>query len=298
MADFSKYNYQRLRKGLRKRKNRISLILKKNSWACMRKLLGYGPPKSYLFVFGCQRSGTTFLQSLFQSDLKCAVFKEFSEITIDRNKSVLKPLKKLKEYFSGLNVEYVVAKPLFESDRMDEILTEIPHSYGLWMYRDYRDVVNSMKEKWGSDFFNISREVEYDGDGWRLESEIRRIEKQASLVVNEDVDFVDECYSRYWLMRNKVIFSSNYIESERLTMCGYDQLVKDSKGYFCKVLAWIGIYPLIMQRMPKSLLSAHKEICEIRLSNTTRNECEKMQQDLESLSKRKSLPLPKRVSKY
>ena len=174
------------------------------------KRIGY--PSFYLWILGCQRSGTTLLERIFRQDLDSAVFGEFSELTIGTKRTVLKPFAEIKDILLCCNARYAVIRPLFESDRVCEILDFFQPSLGIWMFRDPLYVVNSMINKWGDDFFEISRHVETGSDGqWRLENLYVSIKKEAKELTGTDKR-IEDLYALYWLKRNE--FTTNHLLSK------------------------------------------------------------------------------------
>ena len=98
--------------------------------------LNLGHPRAVIWIFGCQRSGTTFLENIFRHDLDSAVFGEFSELTIAPRKTVLNDRDVVTRIVQFQNAKYAVIRPLFESDRAIELMDWFPNSIGVWLFRD------------------------------------------------------------------------------------------------------------------------------------------------------------------
>lgn len=183
-----------------------------------------GSPQAVIWIFGCQRSGTTFLENVFRQDLDSVVFGEFSELTIKGRKTVLTSSNSLIRIVSSKNAKYAVIRPLFESDRAIELMNLFPNSIGIWMFRDCSAVVDSMKRKWGKSFFRISSFVESDANNfWRL--------KEALTPLTESIDRlpIDELYARYWIMRNSLPFDKEMVDDPRMLFLDYNTLVHDPR---------------------------------------------------------------------
>lgn len=190
-----------------------------------------GNPEAVIWIFGCQRSGTTFLENIFRHDLDSVVFGEFSELTIAGRKTVLTSPNELVNIVSNKNAKYAVIRPLFESDRAIELMNLFPNSIGVWMFRDCPSVVDSMKRKWDKDFFNISKLVESDDENnWRLEKLL------APLNNSIDKVSIDELYAQYWMMRNSIPFEKNIIDDSRMFFLNYNTLAQYPKYTIGKIL--------------------------------------------------------------
>ncbi|MFT6443652.1 MAG: hypothetical protein ACJASM_003214 [Salibacteraceae bacterium] len=186
------------------------------------KIISYNSPEAIIWIFGCQRSGSTLLERMFRHDLRSVVFGEFSLLTISPDKTVLSPLEEVKEKISKQKAKYAVIRPLFESNRAQEILENIPSSSAVWLFRDYKYVVNSMLNKWGFRFFEVSRKNESDKHGfWRLEKTITEIEK-----TNNASRSIADYYAMYWYERNCIFFSGN-LEFQKILCLNYVQLVNN-----------------------------------------------------------------------
>jgi hypothetical protein len=179
-----------------------------------------GNPMFVIWIFGCQRSGTTLMERMFRNDLRSVVFGEFSQLTISPDRSVLLPLIKVKKKLSSQKARYAVVRPLFESDRARELLDSVPSSTAVWLFRDYKQVVTSMLNKWGADFFEISEKVESDNNGnWRLQHIIDEIKNKVNCTEN-----IPDLYSLYWYKRNRIFFEED-LEPKRVLCLNYTQLV-------------------------------------------------------------------------
>ncbi|MFW2439056.1 MAG: sulfotransferase domain-containing protein [Arenicellales bacterium] len=186
-----------------------------------KKYKNLGSPEVYIWIFGCQRSGTTLLERIFRSDLSSAVFGEFSKLTINSSSTVLKSLPEIDKELSSCNARYAVVRPLFESDRAVEILQTFPKSKAIWLFRDFSLVVSSMLNKWGDQFFEISRKNETDKHGyWRMESMLDEINEESGACSS-----IEDKYALYWVKRNAIFFNNDLHNNSQIVCLNYEQLV-------------------------------------------------------------------------
>lgn len=190
-----------------------------------------GAPEVVIWIFGCQRSGTTFLENIFRQDFNSVVFGEFSELTITEGRTVLSNKDNIFKIVHNKNAKYAVIRPLFESDRANELLNIFPNSVGVWMFRDFYSVIDSMKRKWNNDFFLISKKVESDEQNkWRL---LDKYFKQLQEINSKNVD---EFYGQYWYDRNLLPFVQNLHKDERVLFIEYNKLVNNPEEYIQRIL--------------------------------------------------------------
>lgn len=225
------YLLKRIKNSLTSRFKIAKIKLRASRKKMRSNCIDLGKPKAVIWIFGCQRSGTTFLENIFRHDLDSIVFGEFSELTIDGRKTVLTITDKLVSIVSNKNAKYAVIRPLFESDRAIELMNLFPNSIGIWMFRDCLSVVNSMKRKWNEDFFNISKLVESDHeDNWRLEKKLAPLNNFIGKVP------IDELYAQYWIIRNSIPIEKKLTNDSRIFFLNYETLVHNPKYAISKIL--------------------------------------------------------------
>lgn len=187
------------------------------------QFLSFGSPEHVIWIFGCQRSGTTFLENIFRHDLNSSVFGEFSELTIGHRKTTLKDNRLIKKVVLSKNAKYTVIRPLYESDNANDLLDLFSGSVGVWCFREPIAVVDSMMRKWGNQFFEISKEVESNTkDYWRLEEKIKFISQSAQGNIAEQ-------YAQFWLLRNKIPFDLGLHKNSKYFFLDYNTLISNPR---------------------------------------------------------------------
>lgn len=182
--------------------------------------------RSFIFIFGCQRSGTNNLEKLFRADPRSAVFGQFSSLSIDAGKTVLSPLPELTSNVAG---RIVVARFVLASHRSPEIINAVPGSRAVWMFLDYQPVVALMVRKWSGDFEAISRRVETDSAGrWELQSLRQSLNDRAEGLSEHPSGSrgrIWDLYALYWLARNQAYPDRGLEKDPRVILLNYMTLV-------------------------------------------------------------------------
>lgn len=204
-------------------------------------------PTSVLFIFGCQRSGTTHLERLFRADPRSVVFGEFSELSVQPNKTVWAPIAQLEKRLHAGRGAYAVARSLLASHRAAEIVDAFPSSHAVWMYRAAGPVVNSMWVKWRDMFKEISRRVETDLSGnWDLAPLWKHLERDMTTLSSASPDteaWWRDLYGLYWHARNAAYFDLELFVDSRISLLGYESLQDHPKGNVDSFTQAVGIEP-------------------------------------------------------
>ncbi|MGJ8638550.1 MAG: hypothetical protein ACSHYA_04080 [Opitutaceae bacterium] len=199
----------------------------------VQPMMNYPQPERIIWIFGCQRSGTTFLERLFREDIRSAVWGEFSDLSIAPERTSLRSISEIKETLEATKAQYAVIRPLFESDRAVELLEAFPNSIAVWTFRDCPHVVDSMCRKWDQEFFAISKRVESDSKGyWRLEDTINKMRLHL-----EPCKFGDqEHYARFWNSRNEIPFRTGLATNPRCMFLNYEYLAAQPDSALKQIL--------------------------------------------------------------
>ena len=183
--------------------------------------------KAILLILGCQRSGTTMLSRIFEGDARVSPFAEHTaELSRDDHPLRLRDLESVGRVFARCRGQLIVAKPLVESQRADEILDHFSSARAIWMYRDYRDVVRSYVRIFDRAGINIARKIVTKADNWaseRLSDSVRDI---VASFYSEDMSIHDAA-ALYWWVRNGWFFDLDLNRHPRVILCRYGTLVSD-----------------------------------------------------------------------
>lgn len=204
-------------------------------------------PQGTIFIFGCQRSGTTHLERLFRSDPRSVVFGEFSALSIDLEKTVWRPLPELRRHVEMSEGRYAVVRSLLASHRARDALEALPNSVAVWVFRDPQEVVSSMMRKWHADFEEISRLVETDDHAvWELEglwTKLNADVAKLSIAAPGSDAYLRDIYGLYWASRNAAFFEHGLEQESRIVLLDYRTLLSGPGHQVNALIGAIGSPP-------------------------------------------------------
>jgi hypothetical protein len=202
------------------------------------------PPEdaTALFIFGCQRSGTTMLSDLFSLDPDSDVFPEQSSLSAadDPKRLRLAPLPEVARRLAANAAPLVVAKPLVESQRASEILAVNPRWRAVWLYRDVRDVVLSNSQMFGRDngFDDLAPIIDGRPD-WRSDGLPADLVERIRAMHAAGLERHDAA-ALFWVTRNHHFFAQGLDRDPRVWLCRYEDLVMDPIGEVGRIYRMIG----------------------------------------------------------
>jgi hypothetical protein len=201
-------------------------------------------PKRILFIFGCQRSGTTMMQEIFDRDINSKVYGEFSAITRTRGKAHnirLRPLEEVKAIFDRDRVGFIVAKPLAETQNARKLLEYFPQAKAVFIYRHYRAVASSNLKLFGqtNGINNLRPIVNGDGSNWRAEGVTPETRALVMGRFHESMNPYDAA-ALFWYVRNRFFFELALDQHPSVKLLKYEDLVRDPEGTIADVYNFAG----------------------------------------------------------
>lgn len=183
--------------------------------------------RRYIFIFGCQRSGTTLLGQVFDRDFRTVVLQEISEITSDVGDVLrLKPLPEVIEKLDRFKAPLIIAKPLVESHNADVIIRKIPQSRGIWMFRNYKDVIASNVKRFSSQIEGLRMAITGDPPSWRSEGV-----SESTMAIRKKFYYPDmkkeDAAALGWYAINIRFFELELDKNPSIKLFNYDDFVKD-----------------------------------------------------------------------
>jgi len=207
---------------------------------------GHSNEKKILFIFGCQRSGTTLMTKIFNRDLNSKVYEEHSILSsLDINRKRLDPPNMVREKLQENRASLFVLKPLVESQNCNSLLEEYPNSKGLWMFRNYNDVINSNIKKFGikNGIKDIKPIVDNTKNNWRSEQVSEETKTIIRKFYNENMNPYDAA-ALFWVVRNRIFFEKNLDKNQRIKKCRYDDLVLNPSKVMKSIYQFLNLsYP-------------------------------------------------------
>jgi len=197
-----------------------------------------------LFIFGCQRSGTTLLSRVFEGDALACPFPEHSR-TLARPDHPLRTrsLAELERIFRKCKGHLIASKPLVESQRATAFLEFFPDSKALWSYRHYRDVVRSFVKLFDQAGVNIMKKVVDGSDNWSSELVSVASRELVRRFYHPDIQRNDAA-AIFWLVRNALYFDQGLDSNPRVLLCRYDHLVSEPDRTLRGIYAFLDLpYP-------------------------------------------------------
>lgn len=185
-----------------------------------------------LFIVGCQRSGTSLMNRIFSRDLNVKVYRESGQLSsLDRQEKLrLKPFPEIHRLCAKNNAPLSIIKALVETQNIVNILDYFPNSKAIWMYRNYKDVINSSLKKFGTHvgIRDIKYIVDNNQQNWRSEKVSESTRSIISQHFAPDMNPYDAA-ALFWFARNQLFYDLKLDSNPRVFMCQYQDLVKNPR---------------------------------------------------------------------
>lgn len=215
-------------------------------WARL-KLEDFGDkPKSseVAFIFGCHRSGTKMLLRTIERSRVTWTYPEHNRRAFDGDYR-LRPLSRVTELIESSPAEIVVFKPICDSHRADLLLDQFEawDACGLWIYRGFRDVVNSLVGKWGRHFMTVMRKIgdgRRDEVGWRGERLSDELVSEIAPLCGENLSEQDAA-AIFWYVRNRFYLDLGLHRDPRIRLVSYERVVEQPLEYLPTVFRFLGL---------------------------------------------------------
>jgi hypothetical protein len=217
-----------------------------------------------VFIFACQRSGTTMLLDVLERSPAFQVYQERSRAAYDASYR-LRDEHTVERLIARGPGRAVVFKPLNDTQHADRILNTYAGAKAVWVYRGYRYVVQSAVKMWKGAQRDMLLGIA-SGD--------QRHPGQASLAEGMTADMVAECRrlcrqdlsaedgaALHWYFRNLLYFERRLDRDGRVLLVKYEDLVTDPDRHFKRIFDFAGCrftdrYVQIVRRAPRDRAGA------------------------------------------
>lgn len=191
-----------------------------------------------LFIFGCQRSGTTMLVDLLDSSDDVTTFGEGTNRAL-RSHRLRNPERVTKLIRSG-PAPVTAMKPICDAHLADVILDQHHGSRAVWIWRNPLDVARSALAHWGSHQLEVMASIRsgrFDDVGWRGER-----------IPAETLEAIDRVPLRtawdgavlMWFMRTSLYLTLGLDDDDRVLLIDYDALTQHPRHAVDRLFGHIG----------------------------------------------------------
>jgi hypothetical protein len=202
--------------------------------------------KAIVLVVGCQRSGTTLMLELFNTDRRSVTFPEQSSLsTPDEGRLRLKPLPEVKRRLERIRTPLVVLKPLVESQHAPSLLEGLNDSFAIWMYRRPDSVAASDLSYFGVENGerNLRLLLSNEPPNWRGEVVPETTRSVLSSHYRPGMDPHDAA-ALFWWARTSLYFDLGLDSRPEVRLCSYEALVADPEPTMRSIYEFVGVtYP-------------------------------------------------------
>src|SRR5690606_13095890 len=172
--------------------------------------------KRYLFIFGCQRSGTTLLTHILERDPNAKVYGEHSRLSSRDTAEALRlnPIPDVAAELEGSKYALTAATPLVESQNAGRLLKAIPGLKAIWLFRRFADVASSDLKLFGlrNGIDNLRPIAENDVGDWRRDNVAAATREVIAAHFREDMH---PCAAAalFWYPRNARLFEQGLLDA-------------------------------------------------------------------------------------
>lgn len=217
--------------------------------ACKDLRVRFGPrptsaDKRYLFIFGCQRSGTTLLTHILERDPNAKVYGEHSRLSSRDIAEALRlnPIPEVVAELEGSKYALTAAKPLVESQNAARLLEAIPGLKAIWLFRRFADVASSDLRLFGlrNGIDNLRPIAENDVGDWRGENVGAATREVIAAHFREDMHPCDAA-ALFWYARNALFFEQGLDDAPSVLLVSYEELVARPVEQMQRIYRFAGV---------------------------------------------------------
>lgn len=238
------YQLDRLSRALHRPAVVVDVVKRESSrlarMAWMWKRWSSFPPDDRLglFIFGCQRSGTTMLVDLLDCSPDVTTFGEGTNRALHSHR--LRSPERITRLIRSGPAPVTAMKPICDSQLADVILDQHHGSRAVWIWRNPVDVARSAIAHWGSHQLEVMASIRsgrFDDVGWRGE----RIPAQTlDAICDTPLRTVWDGAVLMWFMRTSLYLSLGLDNDPRVLLIDYDALLGHPRAAVEQLFGHIG----------------------------------------------------------
>jgi len=198
-----------------------------------------------LGILGCQRSGTSVMSRVFFRDREVRVFREKSKLTGGEEGLRYLPFAEINRTLATQRSPLIVFKMLVESQRALEFLETVQGARVLWLFRHYRDVVNSNLNRFGlrNGIDDLRGMLSGNPGNWRSEACSDKTRHLVGDYFSESMRPQDAA-ALFWYARNQLFFEQHLYREKRALLVEYERFVQNPAATMRSIYAFCGrAYP-------------------------------------------------------
>ncbi|MGE3771717.1 MAG: sulfotransferase [Gammaproteobacteria bacterium] len=195
-------------------------------------------PRAVLFVAGCQRSGTNMVMDLLDASRETDVYHEHDPRAFVRYE--LRETEVIAALHARSRAPVMVVKTLCDLERLPALCARFRAARVLWIYRDYRDVVNSMLVSFRNQAQQIRRLASGEDTSWWG----RGLSTATLAVLREHVtpDIDDaSAAALQWFVRAGMYFELEHHRAPTAMLVKYEALVNDPVHGAARIYDFAGV---------------------------------------------------------
>ena len=238
-------------------------------------------PTKIIFLFGCQRSGTTILQKIISLNPNVKFHGEgdspyFYDSDTEKHHRLI-PTNEVNQLIQKEHLKLITLKPLYESHFANKLIANYPNSKGIWVFRDYNEVIDSHIRYYKQNAIDYIKPLySSETNSWLNESLTEEVIKLISILPLEELSDAD-AYGLFWIARNSIFLEAK--DNKNILLINHRHLVESPENQITIICDFIGLpaYNFYSKAIHKK--NSTKRLT-IQLKPEIQQACEKIYQQL------------------
>jgi hypothetical protein len=219
--------------------NRRFYLRRKEAAQRLRALAGHRPERRPVFLAGVHRSGTNMMIETLEWHPRTQVFGEHDPRAFEC--FLMRPRPVIETLIDRSPADRVVVKALHEAEQLSELLRLRPGAQAIWMFRDWRDVVNSILARWPGHRNGVDRILQgVDTASWRGRGMRSATRERLAAVYRPELDDA-AVNTLFWIFRNQLLFDQGLDADDRVALIDYDALMRTPAAQLTALVAFLEV---------------------------------------------------------